>query len=272
MKQIFRIAMVCLAAAASTVLAGAIETETFDYAHEDVALEGYLAKPQKINEPVPAVLVFHQWGGPSELEFDRARRLAELGYVALAADVYGKGYRPETTEERAALSGAYKQNRELFRERVLAALDAVRALPYVNADKVTAVGYCFGGTAVLELARAGATVKGVVSTHGGLSSPTPEDAENITAKVLVLHGADDPYVPPAEVEAFKKEMEDAGVDYTFIAYPGAVHSFSDKDAGTDPSTGAAYNPEVDAMAWQETLDFIADTTGHAARQYDRPDE
>ena len=264
MKHFLRLLVLSGVLTGINLQAGPIHTETFEYQLDDVTLEGYLARPEEIDEPVPAVLIFHQWAGPSEHEFERARRLAELGYVALAADVYGKGYRPETVPERAALSGAYKSNREVFRERVKAALDAVRGLPYVDGDRVVAIGYCFGGTAALELARSGATLQGVVSTHGGLSSPTPDDAKNIKCPILVLHGADDPYVPPEEVNAFEKEMEDADVNYTFIAYPGAVHSFTDINAGSDTASGAAYDQDADKKSWEETLKFISFRTQTAA--------
>ena len=159
------------------------------------------------------------------------------------------------------MSGKFKEDRALFHERLNDGLKVLLDLPQTDAKKVAAIGYCFGGTGVLELARSGADVGGIVSFHGGLGTPTPEDAKKITAKVLVLHGADDPFVPAAEVEAFRTEMKDAGKEYQFVAYPGAVHAFTQKMAGDDPSKGAAYQAEADAKSWEEMRGFFDQVFG-----------
>lgn len=240
---------------ASTV--AAIHTETVEYQQGDTPLEGFLAYDDATSAPRPGVLVVHDWMGVGDYAKSRAKQLAELGYVAFAADIYGKGVRPADAKAAGELAGKYKGDRGLYRERLKAALAQLTANKLVAPGKVAAIGYCFGGTGVLELVRDGAMVKGVVSFHGGLSSPSPQDARNIKAPVLVLHGADDPFVKPDEVAAFKKEMEDAGVKYEFVAYPGAVHSFTRPDAGNDNSKGAAYNEAADKASWIAMKDFFA---------------
>jgi len=177
--------------------------------------------------------------GLTDYERGRARQLAELGYIAFCADIYGQGHVAQDSQEAGTLAGKFKADRSLFRARLAAALRALRASPTVDARRCAAIGYCFGGTGVLELARSGADVLGVVSFHGGLDSPTPADGKNIKAKVLVLHGADDPYTPKADIAAMEKELKDAGVDYQLVFYSGAVHAFTQPMAGNDPSRGAA---------------------------------
>jgi dienelactone hydrolase len=174
------------------------------------------------------------------------------------AAVYGKGVRADNPKDAAALAGKYKGDRPLLRARINAALDYFRQSPRVDAKKIAAIGYCFGGTTVLELARSGAEVAGVVSFHGGLNTPTPADAKNIKAKVLACHGADDPFVPDTEVLAFQKEMRDAKVDWHLVSYGNAVHSFTDKNAGNDNAKGAAYNAVADARSWAEMKNFLAE--------------
>ncbi|HEY0552143.1 MAG TPA: dienelactone hydrolase family protein, partial [Verrucomicrobiae bacterium] len=156
----------------------------------------------------------------------------------------------------AALAGKYKSDRPLLRARITAALETFRANERVNSKQIAAIGYCFGGTTVLELARNGADIAGLVSFHGGLSTPSPSDAKNIKCKVVALHGADDPFVPAEEVTAFEKEMRDAKVDWQLTAYGGAVHSFTDKNAGNDNSKGSAYNAAADARSWRAMTAFF----------------
>ena len=228
-----------------------------EYKDGDVVLEGYLAyDPDKVKADTPAVLIIHQWLGLTDYEKQRAHQLAELGYVAFAADIYGKGDRPANRGEAGKWAGKYKTDRALYRKRLNLGLDALKAQKNVDAKKIAAIGYCFGGTGVLELARSGAAVAGVVSFHGGLDSPSPADGKNISAKVLVLHGADDPFVPEEGIKAMIKEFNDAKVDWQMIYYSGAVHSFTQKMAGNDNSTGAAYNARADARSWQDMRQFF----------------
>jgi dienelactone hydrolase len=206
----------------------------------------------------PGVLVVHDWMGVGDFTRGRADELARMGYVAFAADVYGKGIRPKNSEDASKQAAIYKGNRPLFRSRMRAAFDSLIKQSHVDPARTAAIGYCFGGTAVLELARSGAPLKGVVSIHGGLDSPTPGDAKNIKGRILALHGADDPYVPSDQVTAFEKEMREGGVDWELVKFGDAVHAFSIPGAGHDKSKGAAYNPVVASRAWQAMADFLED--------------
>jgi dienelactone hydrolase len=235
-----------------------IVTKTVEYKQNGTTLEGYLAYDDSIKTARPGVLIVHQWKGLGDYEKMRAEMLAKMGYVAFACDIYGKGVRPSTMQEAGAQAGKYKSDRALLRERVKAGLRTLRAQQGVDGKHIAAIGYCFGGTTALELARSGAEIVGVVSFHGGLSTPTPEDAKNIKAKILACHGADDPNVPPAEVAGFEKEMREAKVDWQLIAYGNAVHSFTDKSAGNDNSKGAAYNENADRRSWEAMKDLFAE--------------
>ena len=232
-------------------------TQTVEYKQGDTVLEGYLAYDDSYSGKRPGVLVVHEWYGLGQHAKTKAEELARLGYVALAADIYGKGVRPQNNEEAAKTAGQFRgEDRQLLRARALSGLNELKKQPLVDPKKTAAIGFCFGGSTVLELARSGADVSGVVSFHGGLSTPHPEDAKNIKAKVLALHGADDPFVSAEEVKAFQEEMRQAKVDWQFISYGGAVHSFTNPDAGTDNSKGAAYNPSADRRSWQAMQDFF----------------
>ena len=236
----------------------ALHTETMEYRDGDAVLEGYLAYDDAFTTKRPGVLVVHEWMGLGPYAKRRAEQLAQLGYVAFAADMYGKGVRAKDHAEAAQLAGIYKGDRQLMRGRITAALEILTQHERVDATRIAAIGYCFGGTTVLELARSGADIAGVVSFHGGLDTPHPEDAKQITARVLVLHGADDPFVTPEQVAAFEQEMRDAGVRYRLIKYPGAVHSFTVPEAGDDPSKGMAYNREADAKSWEAMIAFLSE--------------
>ncbi|OGC76384.1 MAG: dienelactone hydrolase [candidate division Zixibacteria bacterium RBG_16_50_21] len=232
-------------------------TKTVEYRHGDTVLEGYLAHDDSFSGKRPGVLVVHEWYGLGQHVKTKAEKLAKLGYVAFAADIYGKGIRPATNEEAAKVAGQYRGgDRKLLRERALAGFNELRKQASVDAKKTAAIGFCFGGTTVLELARSGAELDGVVSFHGGLDTPNPGDAKNIKCKVLVLHGGDDPNVPPEKVLAFEEEMRQAGVDWQLIAYGGAVHSFTNPGAGNDNSKGTAYNQKADHRSWQAMQVFF----------------
>ncbi len=261
MKTIW-IASMMVVALCSFAAGGAhamIKTETIEYTQGDAVLEGYLAYPVDAGSAKrPAVLVVHDWTGVGPYVKMRAETLAEMGYVAFAADIYGKGVRPTTPEECGKQAGIYRADRKLMRARANAGLEVLRGMDRVDTSKIAVIGYCFGGGSALELARSGAPLAGVVSFHGNLDTPNPADAKQIRGKVLVCHGGDDPYVPAEQVAAFMKEMREAGVDWQFIAYGGAVHSFSRPDSGNDPSKGAAYNESADRRSWTAMTDFFAE--------------
>jgi dienelactone hydrolase len=237
----------------------AVQTKTVEYKDGDTVLEGHLAWDDakiKAGQSAPGVLIVHQWLGITENERKRASMLAEMGYVAFACDIYGKGTRPKDRAEAPQYASKYKGDRSLFRRRLNLALAELLKQKVVDPNRVAAIGYCFGGTGVLELARSGANLAGVVSFHGGLDSPTPADGKNIKAKVLVLHGADDPFVPAKDLEAFTKELNDAKVDWQMTCYSGAVHAFTQKEAGNDNSRGAAYNEKADHRSWAAMKTFL----------------
>ncbi len=233
----------------------ALKTQTVEYKQGNTVLEGYLAYDDALSGKRPGILVVHEWKGLNAYAKRRADMLAQLGYVAFAADIYGKGIRPQTIPDAAAMSGKFKADRALLRARVNAGLDVLKSQANVDTSQLAAIGYCFGGTAVLELGRSGADVKGIVSFHGGLSSPTPQDAKNIKAKVLALHGAADPFVKADEMAAFEKEMTDARVNYRLIKYPGAMHGFTNPDNQNVPP-GALYNEAADKASWIEMQKFF----------------
>jgi dienelactone hydrolase len=250
------LSLVLIGLACRLCAAGAIHTESVEYKQGDTLLEGFLAYDDSIQGKRPGVLVVHQWKGLTDYEKERAKMLAGLGYTAFALDIYGKGIRPKDNQQAGAEAGKYKKNRQLLRARAQAGLEVLRKQDLVDASHIAAIGYCFGGTTVIELARSGADIAGVVSFHGGLDSPNPEDGKNIKCKVLALHGADDPFVPAKDLAAFEEEMRQAKVDWQLVQYGGAVHSFTEKHAGDNNLAGAAYNEPADRRSWAEMCQFF----------------
>jgi dienelactone hydrolase len=242
------------------VLTGTTEakmrTESPTYTSGGVTMRGYLAWDDGVKGKRPAVLVVHDWMGEGPFSRQKAEALAKLGYIGFAVDVYGEGVRPANAGEAAKAAGALKADRSLLRARMKAGLDYLLGNPLVDSKRVGVIGFCFGGTSALELARSGADVAGVVSFHGSLDTPAPADAKNIKGKVLVLHGADDPGVPLKQVLDFNDEMKQAGVDYQIVLYGHAVHAFTNPAAGTDNSRGAAYNEKADRRSWEAMKDFF----------------
>ncbi len=236
-----------------------VQSKMIEYRDGDTLLEGYHAYDDSIIKGKrPAVLIVHQWMGLTDYEKKRADMLAKLGYNVFAVDIYGKDVRPKDTKEAGALATKYKTDRDLLRRRVNAGLAVLEQNELTDTKRVAAIGYCFGGTTVLELARSGADIAGVVSFHGGLDSPRPDDGRNIKCKVLAMQGADDPFVTPKDMTAFEDEMRKNRVDWQLIKYGGAVHAFTQWDAGSDNSKGAAYNEEADKRSWEEMKQFFAE--------------
>ncbi|MCB1153373.1 dienelactone hydrolase family protein [bacterium] len=258
LSRIFLILTAAIAALAITAsnVRAEIQTKTVEYKDGDTVLEGYVAWDDTYTDDRPGILIVHQWMGLTDYEKSRAKQLADLGYVAFAVDVYGKGVRPADPKEAGKQAGIYKGDRDLYRRRLQVGLEELKKQKGVDASKIAAIGYCFGGTGVLELARSGADIAGVVSFHGGLDNPRPKDAANIKAKVLVFHGGKDPYVPQKDVDAFWKEMNTTNVDWTLTIYSDAVHAFTQKAAGNDPSVGAAYNERADRLSWEGMREFF----------------
>jgi len=241
--------------------------ETINYKDGDVELEGYWAKSECGDAAAPTVLVIHQWKGLTDNEKMRADLLAKECYNAFAVDMYGKGIRPDNNDDAGKQATIYKSDSPLARKRITAALDYAKQQAGVDTSKIAAIGYCFGGTMALELARSGADVKGVVSFHGDLSTPAQAtEAGVIKASVQVHHGAADPMVPPAEVKAFEDEMNTANADWVLTSYAHAVHSFTQKEAGDDVTKGAAYNEKADIRSWASAKAFLAEIFGKTANR------
>ena len=247
--------MICSATAG---IHAAVHHETVEYKDGDTVLEGYLAYDDAVAPAAerPAILIVHQWKGLGDYEKKRADMLAALGYTAFAIDIYGKGVRPADAQAAGAQAGKYKKDRALLRARALAGLEALRKKTGAEPKRIAAIGYCFGGTAVIELARAGADIAGVVSFHGGLDSPSPNDGSRIRCKVLALHGADDPFESAKDLAAFEDEMRRSKVDWELVKYGGAVHSFTDWNAGNNVAGGAAYNERADRRSWEAMQQFF----------------
>ena len=255
MRTLATVMMLALGASAASA---EVRTKVVEYSQGGTALEGFLAWDGAVKGPRPGVLVVHEWTGLGKYVKSRAEQLAKLGYVAFCADIYGKGVRPATPEEAAKTAAIYKQDRALTRARVNAALAQLKADPLVDPKRVAAIGYCFGGMVALELARGGAEIAGVVAFHGDLSNPTPADDANIRCKVLALQGGDDPFVTLKDVELFEERMRAAHVNWEVNEYGGAVHAFTNPDAGNDNAKGSAYNAQADRRSWQAMRDFFAE--------------
>ena len=227
-----------------------MQTQDIDYRNEAVNLRGYLAFDEKAAGPRPGVLVFHEGLGLGDFAMMRARMLAELGYVALAADMFGDRRQARNLQEVAKLVGDLRNEPETLRARGRAALASLAALPQVDPGRLAAIGFCFGGSVVLELARDGADLKAVVSFHGVLATRTPAVSGQVKASVLVLTGADDPLAPPEQVRAFEDEMRAAEVrDWQVISYGNTLHGFTNPAADGSMMRTARYNEQADRRSW-----------------------
>lgn len=243
----------------STSLMAASKSKSVEYKKGSETFEGLLVTPEKVSGKTPAILMVHNWMGLSEETKRQAERYADLGYIVFAADIYGKGKAPKTMDEAGKLSGQFKSDRKLFRENLNAGLNELKKQANVDSSKLAAIGYCFGGNGVLELARSGADVKGVIIFHGSLDSPAPTDGKNIKGHVVAYVGADDPHQKADGLLAFEKEMRDHKVDWQLVKFGGAVHSFTEKAAGTDNSKGAAYNADADRRSFADAQLFLKET-------------
>ncbi|MCY4385637.1 MAG: dienelactone hydrolase family protein [Desulfurellaceae bacterium] len=232
-----------------------MRAESLEYKDGDVTLKGFVALDDQSNHKRPGILVMPEAFGLGKQAKDRALRLASLGYAALAGDPYGNGLEVSDLQEAIKHAGAIREDNTKFRQRIRAGLDALMALPQVDADRLVVMGYCMGGSCSLEMARDGAPLKGVVSFHGALETQSPAEPGKVQAKVLVCHGADDPFVPVEHVTAFEEEMTKAGVDWQVISYGGTVHSFTNPEADGSIE-GICYNKQADERSWQAMQAFF----------------
>jgi len=235
--------------------AAEIKPQTVAYRQDTAALEGiFISAPTQ--GKVPGVVLIHDWMGVSPQAQEYAKRVAAMGYAVFVADIYGKNVRPKDASEAGKVAGSFKANIPLLRQRAAAALETMKHQPGVDTTRMAVMGFCFGGGAALELARSGAVLKAAVSVHGNLNTPNPQDARNIKGKVLVLHGAEDPFVSPEQVKNFMDEMRAAGTDWQLQYFGGAVHGFTNPKAGSDPKQGVAYNPNADRRAFESLKNFF----------------
>jgi dienelactone hydrolase len=233
-----------------------MKTETLEYRDGDVTLKGYLAYDDQTSQKMPGILVMPEAFGLGVNAKNRAERLAALGYVALAGDPYGNGFETSDLQEAIKLATPLMTEPAKFRARGRAGLDKLASLPQVDSGRLAVIGYCMGGTFALELARDGAPVKGVVSFHGNLATQKSAEPGKTKGKVLVCHGAEDPFVPQDVVNAFEKEMTEAGVDWQLISYGGTVHSFTNPTAAAVGNPGIAYNKSADERSWAAMRTFF----------------
>jgi dienelactone hydrolase len=235
----------------------AIVSNTVNYMDDDVLLEAFFAFDDSHSGRRPAVLINHTWVGRDNFVAEKAKKVAELGYVGFAVDMYGKGILGSNPEENMKLMQPFMADRAMLQKRMKAALAAVKLMPWVDDRKIASIGFCFGGLCALDLARTGADIKGVVSFHGLLNAPGNTQGTPIKAKVLALHGRDDPMVPPEQVLAFEQEMTEAGADWQLHAYGNTMHAFTNPVAN-DPGFGTVYQPDADRRSWIAMQNFLTE--------------
>jgi dienelactone hydrolase len=228
-----------------------------EYRDGDTVLEAYMAWDDTGSEPLPCVLIAHTWAGRTELEEGKAEKLAELGYAAFALDLYGKGVRGHDRDENAALMQPLIDDRAVLQQRMKAALAHCRKQKEVDTARVAAMGFCFGGLCVLDLARTGADIVGAASFHGLFTPPGNLGNVTIKSKILVMHGWDDPMAKPDDVLALANELTDAGADWQIHAYGNTVHAFTNP-AADDRSHGTVYDADADRRSWQNLQLFLAE--------------
>lgn len=243
----------------SLPLFAAVKGETVEYKADDVTLKGYLAYDDAKKESRPAVLVVHEWWGHNEYARKRADMLAEMGYIALAVDMYGNGKTAEHPKDASTFASEVLKNKELAKKRFLAAMDLLKQNPIVQPNNLAAIGYCFGGATVLNMARMGLDLKGVASFHGMLSTTEPAKEGQIKAKIIVFNGEADAMIPEEQVEAFKTEMKSAKADFEYVGYPNVQHSFTNPNAdelAQKFSLPLAYDKEADQDSWKKLENFL----------------
>ncbi len=260
MKPLLKTAALAVLLSTTSVLAE-IKGEALDYSSNGVTLKGYIAYDDAITDKRPGVLVVHEWWGHNEYARKRARMLAEMGYTALAVDMYGEGKVAEHPKDAKAFMMKVLNNMDSAKARFLAAKDTLEKHASVDAEKIAAIGYCFGGGVVLGMARSGMDLDGVASFHGSLGTKTPAKKGAVNTKIRVFTGQLDPMIPAEQVKLFEEEMKAADVDYSVVVYPNAKHSFTNPDAdkfGEQFSMPLAYDAEADKDSWSQLKTFLAD--------------
>ncbi|MEW4456244.1 dienelactone hydrolase family protein [Bremerella sp. JC817] len=238
-----------------------VKTKTIEYRVGDKTFDGYLAYDDSVEGPRPGIVVFHEWWGLNEYAKERTRMLAEQGYVAFAADMYGDGQFVEHPKDAGAMAGKVRANVDEWQKRAVVALDILKAQPQCNPKKLAAIGYCFGGSTALQLGYTGADLDAIATFHAALPTPTEEQAKAIKADVLVCNGADDSFISQESIEAFQGKLKDANVSLNFVNFPGAVHSFTVEDAGKHGNPGMQYNKAADEKSWTLLLDLLKKDLG-----------
>ncbi len=236
--------------------------KTVEYSAQGMVMKGYLAYDDSVKGKRPGILVVHEWWGLNDYARKRADMLAQLGYTALALDMYGEGKTASHPDDAGKFSSELMKNFDVAKARFLAGEEFLKKQPTVDAGRIGAIGYCFGGGVALNMAAQGADLKGVVSFHGSLALVNPPKPGEVKAKVLVLHGGEDKFAAPEQIENFKKEMKNAGADYRFIVYPGAMHSFTNPEAtelGKRFNLPLAYNKKADKESWEDMKKFFTAT-------------
>jgi len=242
-----------------------LQSEEITYNADTLSMKGYIAYDAAVDGKRPGVLVVHEWWGHNAYARKRADMLARLGYVALAVDMYGDGKQADHPDDAMKFASHVMQNIDQAKIRFQAALEKLKTHPAVDPEKIAAIGYCFGGGIVLHMARMGVDLDGVVSFHGSIATGMPAEKDSVKAQILVCNGADDNFVTQEQIDTFKQEMENAGVKYQFISYPGAKHSFTNPDAdlfGQKFKMPLAYNAEADNQSWQDMQAFLTSIFGN----------
>jgi dienelactone hydrolase len=237
-----------------------IITKDIDYSAGDTPLHGVLAYDDQQTGKQPGIIIIHEWWGNDDYPKTRAQDLAKLGYVAFAADMFGKGKVTDDPKQAGEWAGQIKNNPELAKQRFEAGLEQLKSQPNVDPDKIGAIGYCFGGAVVLNAARMNEPLKGVVTFHGDLTTTTPAQ-QPIQSKILVCTGAADAFVPKSQVDAFEAEMKKVGADAKVISYPNAHHSFTNPNADSHHMDNIKYDATADAQSWQAMKEFFAGLFG-----------
>jgi dienelactone hydrolase len=249
-------AAVVLTAGLTSTASAAVQTRVVDYTQDGTPLQGMLAWNDSATGKRPGVLVVHEWWGHNEHARYQAKRLAEAGYVGFALDMYGKGKVTTHPKDAQGFMAEVKKDPAVIPARFHAALELLKQDPHVSADHIAAIGYCFGGAVVLGEARSGADLDAVVTFHGALATQSPAEPGRVRARVLVLTGATDPFVPKEQVEAFTQEMKAAGAKFQVITYPGVKHGFTNPDAGKAGMDALEYNAEADKKSWAAMLELF----------------